>query len=145
MKVAPACGNRLIISAMCNTRLRVANGSEIRRFWDAVTPVEVSDWVAVPAVPVMSRTKADGTTHGHPTSRWFEDPGTAARIRIINLFDPAIRDRRGCCALRVRVQERNVRSAGTAALGLLCYLLLEADRFVGRIELKGDRGEGRRG
>jgi uncharacterized protein YcaQ len=130
------------------TRLRVANGSEIRRFWDAVTPVEVLDWVAGAGLLPVSVEDAEGRWHDTwavpDIQRWFEDPGTATRMRIINPFDPAIRDRKRLLRL-FGFEYRNEMFVPRAQRrwGYYVYPLLEADRFVGRIELKGDRGEGR--
>ena len=79
------------------TRLGIANASEIRTFWDAVTPSEVSGWIAGAGLVPVSVEDAEGRWHDTwavpDIEKWFEDPGTAARMRIINPFDPAIRDR----------------------------------------------------
>ena len=130
------------------TRLRVANGSEIRRFWDAVTPAEVSDWVAGAGLLPVSVEDAEGRWHDTwavpDIERWLEDPGATTRMRIINPFDPAIRDRQRLRRL-FGFEYRNEMFVPRAQRrwGYYVYPLLEADRFVGRIELKGDRGEGR--
>ena len=65
-------------------------------------------------------------------------------MRIINPFDPAIRDRQRLRRL-FGFEYRNEMFVPRAQRrwGYYVYPLLEADRFVGRIELKGDRGEGR--
>ena len=129
-------------------RLRIASGPEIRRFWDAVTPAEVADWVEGAGLAPVSVEDAEGRWHDiwavQDIESRLEDPGTTTRMRIINPFDPAIRDRQRLQRL-FGFEYRNEMFVPRAQRrwGYYVYPLLEADRFVGRIELKGDRGEGR--
>ena len=96
----------------------------------------------------MSVEDAEGRWHDTwavpDIERWLEDPGATTRMRIINPFDPAIRDRQRLRRL-FGFEYRNEMFVPRAQRrwGYYVYPLLEADRFVGRIELKGDRGEGR--
>lgn len=130
-------------------RLWVASPGEIRRFWEAMSagecaealaradlmPVEVESaegsWTRALALPDLAARVAD-----------LPDPGQ--RIRLLNPFDPAIRDR-----VRLRrlfgfdyVNEMFVPPA-KRRWGYYVYPLLEGDRFVGRIELKAERAQGR--
>ena len=69
-------------------------------------------------------------------------PDPTSRLRILNPFDPAIRDRN-----RTRrlfgfdyVNEMSV-PAAKRRWGYYVYPLLEQDRFVGRLEIKADRAK----
>ena len=66
-----------------------------------------------------------------------------ARLRILNPFDPVIRDRARLSRLfgfdyRIEIFV----PAAQRKWGYYVYPLLEGDRFVGRIELKADRKAG---
>lgn len=135
----------LCASAM--TRLRIASGPEIRRFWDAVTPAEIADWLAGSELVPVSVEDASGQWHASwavpDIENWLAEPRTTTRIRIINPFDPAIRDRQRLQRL-FGFEYRNEMFVPKAQRrwGYYVYPLLEGDRFVGRIEIKGDRREG---
>ena len=137
--------NHLCDAAM--TRLRIASAAEIRKFWDAVTPIEVTTWIEGAGLVPVSVEDAEGRWHESFTTpdieEWSQDVGTSTRIRIINPFDPAIRDRKRLQRL-FGFEYRNEMFVPRAERrwGYYVYPLLEGDRFVGRIELKGDRGEG---
>ena len=137
--------DHLCESAM--TRLRIATASEIRKFWDAVTPSEVSGWMKDAGLVPASIEDAEGRWHDSwavpDIESRLEDPGTATRMRIINPFDPAIRDRQRLHRL-FGFEYRNEMFVPRAQRrwGYYVYPLLEGDRFVGRIELKGARAEG---
>ena len=65
------------------------------------------------------------------------------RLRILNPFDPSIRDRMRLQRL-FGFEYRNEMfvPAAKRKWGYYVYPLLEGDRFVGRIELKADRAAG---
>lgn len=130
---------------------RIAFGSEgdIQRFWDAADLSEVKDWAAAQQdiVPVQIES-ADGTWRAALApadieARLATAPSATSRLRILNPFDPVIRD-------RARLQrlfgfEYTVEMFVPAAKrrwGYYVYPLLESDRFVGRIEVKADRKAG---
>lgn len=131
-------------------RLQVATLGEIKRFWDAVTTREATAWAQrcgthVTPVDIQS---ADGswTTALAPVD--IEDriararPATS-RLRILNPFDPAIRDRVRLARLfgfdyRVEMFV----PAAKRIWGYYVFPILEGDRFIGRIEVKGDRKAG---
>lgn len=142
------------IDWLCNAALdRIAVGTqgEIRKFWDATEVSEVADWAersASSLVPVQIESAEDGWTTALAAPDIEErlaglTPPTS-RLRILNPFDPAIRD-------RVRLKrlfgfEYTVEMFVPAAKrvwGYYVYPLLEADRFVGRIEAKADRKQDR--
>jgi len=63
-----------------------------------------------------------------------------SRIRIVNPFDPAVRDRARLARL-FGFEYRNEMfvPAAKRIWGYYVYPILEADRFIGRIELTADR------
>ena len=129
------------------TRLHIANASEIRRFWDAVTPAEVSAWIGEAGLVPVRVEDAEGRWHESWAVPDIESRIPTAdptmRMRIINPFDPAIRDRKRLQRL-FGFAYRNEMFVPKAQRrwGYYVYPLLESDRFVGRIELKGDRAKG---
>ncbi|MCF6272952.1 MAG: winged helix DNA-binding domain-containing protein [Rhodobacteraceae bacterium] len=127
-------------------RLGFGSSREIARFWDAVTLNEARAWVA--GLREVEVEAADGSltkAFAAPdiTQRLAQTPRLSAHLRIINPFDPAIRD-------RVRLERlfgfayRNEMFVPKAKRqwGYYVYPLLEGARFVGRIELKADRKAG---
>ena len=138
-------------AALCELameRLWVASPGEIRKFWEALPPAEVAAWARDSDLVPVRIESADG--------RWQEAfalpdietrlaavPPLTSQVRIINPFDPAIRDR-----VRLKrifgfdyTNEMFV-PAARRRWGYYVYPLLEGDRFVGRIEAKGDRSSG---
>jgi len=132
-------------------RLGIGTQGEIRKFWDATEVSEVSDWAdrhARGLVPVEIES-AEGTWTKALACPDIEARLTAlapptSRLRILNPFDPAIRD-------RVRLKrlfgfDYTVEMFVPAAKrqwGYYVYPLLEGDRIVGRIEVKADRARDR--
>lgn len=130
------------------TRLWIATTTEIRQFWDAVTPAEIADWVEQSHLVPVHLEGADGQWHACLARPDIEThlaniPVASSRMRIVNPFDPAIRDRRRLQRL-FGFTYRNEMFVPKAdrRWGYYVYPLLEGDRFVGRIEVKGDRRDG---
>ncbi len=132
------------------TRMGFGSAGEIQRFWDAMSAREVKGWLdrvqgGLVAVEIEN---ADGSV----SSGWavpdiearlaaLEKP--TARLRILNPFDPVIRDRNRLARLfgfEYRVEM--FVPAAKRKWGYYVYPLLEGDRFVGRIEAKADRATG---
>jgi uncharacterized protein len=131
-------------------RLAFATSGEIQRFWAAMEAREVISWLKSVAdeLVTVDIEAADG--------RWFrayapceieqrlaETPSPTTRLRIINPFDPSVRDRARLSRLfgfdyRIEIFV----PAAKRRWGYYVYPLLEGDRFVGRIEVKADRGAG---
>ena len=138
---------------LCRNALeRMAFGSEgdIQRFWDAVSNTEAKTWAAnnqAELVPVEI-TCADRSTVSvlappDIEQRMATAPAPTSRLRILNPFDPVIRDRTRL--KRLFGFDYTVEMFVPAAKrqwGYYVYPLLEGDRFVGRIEIKADRKAG---
>ena len=142
-----AAGEQLCEAAMA--RLWVASPGEIRKFWEALPPAEVASWVRGSDLVPVRIEGADG--------KWQDSyalPDIATRlaglapmntqIRIINPFDPAIRDRTRLKRIfGFDYTNEMFVPAAKRRWGYYVYPLLEGDRFVGRIEAKGDRATAR--
>lgn len=141
------------IDWLCRGALdRMAFGSEgdIQRFWDAVSSQEAKQWTGQHVgelVPVEIE-GADGSLRpalapGDIEVRLDSAPAPTRRLRILNPFDPVIRDRTRLERLfgfdyRIEMFV----PASKRRWGYYVYPLLEGDRFVGRIDLKADRKAG---
>ena len=141
------------IDWLCRGALdRMAFGSEgdIQRFWDAVSSQEAKQWTEQHVgelVPVEIE-GADGSLRpalapGDIEVRLDSAPAPTRRLRILNPFDPVIRDRTRLERLfgfdyRIEMFV----PASKRRWGYYVYPLLEGDRFVGRIDLKADRKAG---
>ena len=128
------------------SRLSFGTQGEIQRFWEAMDARETRSWVASQSelVPVEIEL-ADGSPYavfGTPDieQRLASCPAPSSRLRLLNPFDPAIRDRNRLKRLFgfEYVNEMFV-PAAKRRWGYYVYPLLERDRFVGRVELKADR------
>lgn len=137
-------------------RLGVATLPEIRAFWDAVSVEEAKEWhqSALSSesgqrqiVPVTWINHQRQTVEAFAYADLADDLGTLkpppSRVRLINPFDPMIRDRGRLSALfgfdyRIEIFV----PAPKRKWGYYVYPLLEGDRFIGRIELKADRKKG---
>jgi uncharacterized protein YcaQ len=130
-------------------RLAFGSDGDIQRFWAAAEMAEVKDWSARQKrlVPVRIET-ADGswiTVAATPDieTRLRTAPAPTSRLRILNPFDPVIRDRNRLQRLfgfdyRIEIFV----PAAKRIWGYYVYPLLEGDRFVGRLEAKADRAAG---
>ena len=138
------------IDWLCQAALhRIGFGTpgEVRKFWDATEVSEVADWTkrAAGSLVAVEVQAADGSWVKGIACPDIEErlknasPPTT-RLRILNPFDPAIRD-------RVRLKrlfgfDYSVEMFVPAAKrqwGYYVFPLLEGSRFVGRIEAKADR------
>jgi len=135
-----------------NALSRIGFGSEgdIQRFWAAMDRAEVKAWVqdnAKMLVPVevqaVDKSWHAGFALPDIGARLATCPAPTSRLRILNPFDPAIRDRKRL--LKLFGFEYTVEMFVPAAKrkwGYYVYPLLEADRFVGRAEVRADRKKG---
>ena len=127
-------------------RLAFASTGEVQRFWAATDAPEVRQWAARQhdLVPVGIEA-ADGQVvpalaPPDIEARLAACPEPSATMRILNPFDPAIRDRNRLSRL-FGFEYRNEMfvPADKRIWGYYVYPLLERDRFVGRIEIRADR------
>ena len=131
--------------------LRLAFGShgDIQRFWDAADLTEVKAWMGRQRGLVPVRVEcADGSWFSafapeDVETRLASAPAATSRLRILNPFDPVIRDRNRLQRLfgfdyRIEIFV----PAAKRIWGYYVYPLLEGDRLVGRVEAKADRAAG---
>jgi uncharacterized protein len=131
-------------------RLGFASEGDLQRFWDAVGLGEVKAWTKKNRkrlIDVEIET-ADGGSYKALGASDIEErlaalkPATS-RLRILNPFDPVIRDRARLERLfgfEYRVEMFT--PAAKRQYGYYVYPILEGERFVGRIEAKADRKKG---
>lgn len=143
---APACSDTLCDQAL--DRISFGSCGEVQRFWDAMDAGEARGWLDRRKLVPVSVQSADGTWREAWSASDIETRLETARpvtirLRILNPFDPAIRD-------RMRLQRlfgfdyRNEMFVpkDKRRWGYYVYPLLEGDRFVGRLEVKADRAAG---
>ena len=131
-------------------RLAFASDGEIQRFWEATDLLEVKSWRSnhrYDGVDVLVET-ADGNVVPALSpfdieSRLADLPPPTARLRILNPFDPLIRDRTRLSRLfgfdyRIEIFV----PAAKRKWGYYVFPLLEGDRFVGRLEIRAERTQG---
>ncbi|KAA0912224.1 winged helix-turn-helix domain-containing protein [Aquicoccus porphyridii] len=135
---------------LCRAALRrcgFATAGEIQRFWEAMDSREVNAWIERNRKNLVSLEieGADGTV----AQAWAEpDIDTrlarlakpTSRLRILNPFDPLIRDRarlKRLFGFDYRVEM--FVPAAKRQWGYYVFPLLEGDRFVGRVEVRADR------
>ncbi|MFY9241304.1 MAG: crosslink repair DNA glycosylase YcaQ family protein [Roseovarius sp.] len=137
--------------ALCDhalDRLSMGTVGEVQRFWAAMGANEARDWRARRNLVPLEVQAADGqwTAALAPAdieARLADLPAPTSRLRLLNPFDPAIRDRTRLERL-FGFDYRNEMFVpkDKRRWGYYVYPLLEGDRFVGRIELKADRAAG---
>ncbi len=130
-------------------RLSVASQGEVQRFWQATDAATTRAWLkntkGLVPVEVEAANGALSPAFGPEdiAARLAACPRPTSRLRLLNPFDPAIRDRARLQRL-FGFEYRNEMFVPKAKRrwGYYVYPLLEGDRFVGRVELKGDRKAG---
>ncbi|WP_417613171.1 winged helix-turn-helix domain-containing protein [Parasphingorhabdus sp.] len=140
------------IEWLCRNALdRLAFGTlgEIQRFWGAVDAKEVRSWArgAHDLVPVKLQAHdgqwRDALAPPDIEARLAALATPTARLRIINPFDPVVRDRNRLLTLfGFTYRNEMFVPAAQRQWGYYVYPILERDRFVGRIEIKADRSAG---
>lgn len=131
-------------------RLSFASDGDIQRFWAATSRKETSDWTRANSktlVPAQIQA-ADKSWHDVWAVPNIEEqianiPAPTSRLRTLNPFDPAIRDRKRL--KRLFGFEYTVEMFVPAAKrkwGYYVYPLLEGNRFVGRADIKAERKTG---
>ena len=130
-------------------RLGFATSGELAAFWDTVTPAETKAWCAARLGKDLIEVEI-GSADGQGRQRVFArpdifdeaaaSPEPPGRMRILSPFDPAIRDRKRTERLfgfhyRIEVFV----PAPKRKYGYYVFPLLEADRLIGRIDMKCQR------
>jgi uncharacterized protein YcaQ len=133
-------------------RLGLASPGELARFFGLISIEEARRWCARDerdaAIPVVLEA-ANGAPvrqlFGRPDleQRLRELPETGWRLRILNPFDPLLRDRARLARLfgfdyRIEVFVPEARRR----YGYYVFPLLEGERLIGRIDMKADRQRG---
>lgn len=131
-------------------RMNFGTLGEIQKFWAAVDAKEVKAWFAdagdqLTAVKIETAEGGwvDALAPVNIEERLSENLAPVSRIRILNPFDPVIRDRSRLDRLfGFTYRNEMFVPAAKRQWGYYVYPLLEGDRFVGRIDLKADRKGG---
>ena len=120
---------------------------EVRKFWDATEVAETKDWAARAKLVPVRIGAADGGWYEAVAlpdieARLADLEAPTSRLRILNPFDPAIRDRNRLERL-FGMEYRNEMfvPAAKRIWGYYVFPLLEGDRFVGRLEAKAHRAK----
>ena len=118
---------------------------DVQRYWEAASRTEVQAWIDTATLLPVEIETAEGTWMNGFALPDIEHRLSAltpptSRLRILNPFDPVIRDRNRLNRLfgfdyRVEMFV----PAAKRIWGYYVYPILEGDRFVGRIEVKADR------
>jgi len=136
---------------LCNAALdRMSFGTlpEVRKFWDATEVAEVKQWSErADLVPVeiqnFDRSWTPSVAPADIEMRLQTLTAPTSRLRILNPFDPVIRDRdrlERLFGFEYRVEM--FVPAAKRKWGYYVFPILEGDRFLGRIEAKADRKTG---
>lgn len=136
------------IQWLCDAALdRMAFGTlgEVQKYWEAVSRAEVQEWDAMAQSRQVEVQTAQGdwvkaTAVADIEARIAALKPPTTRLRILNPFDPVIRDRTRLSRLfgfEYRVEM--FVPAAKRLWGYYVFPILEGDRFVGRIEIKADR------
>ncbi len=129
------------------SRLGFATAGEVARFWDVYTVAESKAWcnkhqeeLTTVQVTTAHGKESDYLVHSSQLDVVQSPPTPTSRLRIINPFDPLVRDRKRLAALfgfdyRIEIYT----PPAERQYGYYVYPLLEGDTFVGRIEVKHNR------
>jgi len=126
-------------------RIAVGTAGEIQKFWDASSAKETKDWLKTANLIPVEIENADGSiTKGFGAkdleARLAALSAPTSRLRILNPFDPAVRDRNRLERLfGFNYRNEMFVPAAKRIWGYYVFPILEGDRFVGRIEAKADR------
>jgi uncharacterized protein len=131
-------------------RLGFGTPAQIAGFWDLVSLAEARLWCAAnaeQATPAVLE-PADGSpprpvfARGDIEALLEALPESPARVRVLSPFDPLLRDRKRLLALfnfdyRIEIFV----PASRRRYGYYVFPLLEGDRLIGRIDMKGNAAQ----
>ncbi len=127
-------------------RLGFGSQGDIQRFWEATSRNEVGRWAAdAPDLTHVDVQTAQGDwipllAPSNIEARMHATPAPTSRLRILNPFDPATRDRDRLSRLfGFEYKIEMFVPAAKRKWGYYVFPILEGDRFVGRIDVKADR------
>ncbi len=138
------------INWLCETaiqKLGFASATEIQKFWEACTLGEVQAWLKKPSIKLrqVQYLDAKGQTIDAYAVAEIEDElgdtrNPSSRVRIVSPFDPIVRDRARVKRLfnydyRIEIYTPKDKRK----YGYYVYPIVEADRFIGRIEVRANR------
>ncbi len=129
------------------TRLGFASAIEIQRFWEACSLNEVQIWLQNPSIALARFTYLDSCGKSieafapesiETTIANLTPP--SSRVRIVSPFDPIVRDRARLKRLfgydyRIEIYTPKAKRI----YGYYVYPMLEADRYIGRIDVRVNR------
>lgn len=129
------------------SRLGFASAIEIQRFWDACDLSEVQAWLNRPSMPLTRITYRD--YQNNPVEAYAPEgvaslvsslAPASSRIRIVSPFDPIARDRERLKRLfgydyRIEIYTPEAKRK----YGYYVYPLLEADRYIGRMDVRANK------
>ncbi|WP_338550218.1 DNA glycosylase AlkZ-like family protein [Roseovarius phycicola] len=129
-------------------RLGMATTGEIQRFWDVMDAREAKRWTEQRKLVPLEVQGADGSWRAmwgadDIENRLVEAEAVSSHLRLLNPFDPAIRDRNRLERF-FGFDYRNEMFVpkDKRRWGYYVYPLLEGERFIGRLELKANRDQG---
>lgn len=135
------------LCAQALDRLGFASEGDIMRFWDAADLSEVKGWtqkrrkkLVEVNIECADKKPYRALAPADIEERLAALSGPTSRLRILNPFDPVIRDRNRLQRLfgfdyRIEIFV----PAAKRQYGYYVYPMLEGDRLVGRIEVKANR------
>ncbi len=135
--------NTLLMAAI--NHISVGTQGEIQKFWDTSSAQETKQWLSTAGLIPVEIENADGSItkgFGAPDlqERLQNLTAPTSRLRILNPFDPAVRDRNRLERLfGFNYRNEMFVPAAKRIWGYYVFPILEGDRFVGRIEAKADR------
>jgi uncharacterized protein YcaQ len=134
-------------------RLGVATAGELAAFWAIITPAEAKVWCAENLGRGLMDVSVDSPMEAKPRAAYACEelrdeleniPSPPNRVRVLSPFDPVLRDRKRAYRLfgfdyRIEVFV----PAAKRKYGYYVFPLLRGDRFIGRVDMKHDRSDGK--
>ena len=132
-------------------RLGFGTAGEIAGYWDNITAAEAKAWCDARLGNEVVEVRVQGAGDGAPRklyaladieARLAEVQRPSERLRILNPFDPVIRDRKRLKHLfnfdyRIEIFV----PAPQRTFGYYVFPLLEGDRMIGRLDMKAERAD----
>jgi len=138
---------------LCNAaleRLTIASSAGLQDFWGAASSVQIKKWLSETSFDVCLVEVETATGEwvlafavSDIEARLETLSPCTSRLRILNPFDPLVRDRKRL--LRIFGFDYKIEifvPAEKRKWGYYVYPILEGERFIGRVEIKADRKAG---